>query len=282
MHERTSKLKQLIRNARSVKEKVSILKNYYNGIDCVILTAGPSINDYPIDTIRKFCNGKVIIAVKQTINILPDLVDFHLINPDNYQKYSSNTNNSIKLKVASDDSNTTPGFCEDILFLIDKNSIGKREKSVAATLEFEKYRLDKSTIRPWGPGIMYELGIYLPLLLGCSTIYVLGWDLGTPGSQSINRYYDSNIKNKRIDIFKEYLPNIYNKYLLRFVNKYNRFMFRFRDDIIINRPIITNNEALFIKNSTYDIYLWLQSHKHSLYLISDKSMVDKRIPRIDI
>jgi hypothetical protein len=284
MHQKTSKIKSKIRNASTLKEKIAILSNSYKDVDCVILTAGPSINDIELSQLRKFLKNKVIIAVKQTYNLVPDLVDIHLINTDNYQLYDFLENDPIKIKVSVDGIRAkTPCYHEDLNFFINKSVAVDKKDSLAYTREFAKYKILDSISRPWGPGIMYEIGVYLPQLLGCGKLFVIGWDLGVRKSDNIPRFYEKkSVLNLLETFFKQKMPNFYNEILLRFINKFNSFRFIFNKSVVLNKPVISRNEASFICDSSFELYQWLLSESVEMFVISERSMLDSRITRIQL
>jgi len=155
------------------------------------------------------------------------------------------------------------------------------EKSLAASLKYEKYLLTRSLNRPFGPGIMHELGIYLPLLLGCKEINIIGWDLGEPNNNEIKRFYEQrNFGKKMQRLVMDISPDFYNKVYVRIINRVNYLRYLLGDkNVVLNTPGITVGEAKFIAKSTKELYLWLKEKSINLNIISNTSMVDKIVPR---
>ncbi|EIX7200284.1 hypothetical protein MK455_001725, partial [Campylobacter jejuni] len=83
----TSELKKQILCCSNLSNKMDLLKNKYKGDICYILTAGPSLNDIDKKNIKSKLRDKLVFSIKQTFNIAPEIVDFHLLNPWNYTLY---------------------------------------------------------------------------------------------------------------------------------------------------------------------------------------------------
>jgi hypothetical protein len=284
MLSRTIDIKRMLSKAKSHAEKIEILRDTYKGEDCYILTAGPSINDYSSEYFQEKLKDKLVIAVKQTHDLLPGLVDFHLLNQFNYQKTEYTDSKPIVMKVGLEGTKLkTPGLFPDLEFLIDKTKTS-RDESLAGSLEFSDWLLDRGdNYRPFGPGIMHELGLFLPVLLGAKKIVVVGWDLGSPKTNEISRYYENDGMAKNIQKFiMDRSPLLYNKVVVRFMNMYRQQMFRFDNSIVLNNPGITVNEADFISKSTGPLYTWFENQGIELEIVSNRSMVDKLVPRVSI
>ena len=129
---------------------------------------------------------------------------------------------------------------------------------------------------------MYEICIYLAIHLGVKKINVLGWDLGSPKTDKISRFYESknSISDKFKMVFYKSSPLFYN-YVVRIIeNKVNLLKYRLGfKAIVLHKPRITKNEANFIAESTKAFYEWLQSKNIELFIFSSISMVDTIIPR---
>tara|TARA_B110000238_G_C16129409_1_gene440716 strand:- start:46 stop:900 length:855 start_codon:yes stop_codon:yes gene_type:complete len=281
MHKKTRLFKEKFIALRTTEEKIKFLKNSFKNEECYILTAGPSINEIEVEHLRKKLKDKLVISVKQTYNLIPELVDFHIINTDNYQVYDFSDNDPIKIKISlRNNAQKTPKYREDLSLFVDNTKTISKEHSLAGLMDFDNYLLDKTDLRPWGPGIMYELGIYLPVLLGCTKVYILGWDLGSKKVDNIKRYYErKSFLKKTENYLKNNHLNFYNKYFLRFNNHFNNILFYIDNNTVLNKPIVSKNEAVFIQKSTFKMYEWFLSKKIKLFIISSKSMLDKRIPR---
>lgn len=284
MRPQTKDIKKQLKEYKTLKEKVDYLKDKYKDEECYILTAGPSVNDYAAEYIREKLKDKLVISVKQTYNIAPEIVDFHLLNPCNYQPYNYDQHKPIVLMVEVAEINwKIPDAKIDLTFYIDKNN-AKKEKSLAITMDYEKYLLTNSLERPFGPGIMHELGIFLPVLLGCKKINIIGWDLGEPDNNEIKRFYESsNLQKKLEKKIMDFSPSFYNRFYVGIINKTNYYRFMLGNKkVILNNPGITDGEAKFIATSTKRLYHWLKNKGIDINIISKSSMVDEIVPRINL
>lgn len=276
----TSEIKKGFKSLHSLNDKVKFLKDKFKGEECYILTAGPSIKDYSSEYIKKKLKNKLVISVKQTYDLVGDIVDFHLLNPFNYRVYDYKKNNPIVVMVnLLTFQRFTPKSNEDLKFLIERKKC-KKQFSLAQTKEFEKHLLENNLIRPFGPGIMYEIGIYLAIHLGVKSINVIGWDLGSKNSNEINRFYENKSFLKKTEQkIMNLSPNFYNLIFIRFINMYNVLKYFLGKNHTLNNPGITVDEAVFISNSTKELYNWLLSKGVNLNIISNNSMIDKIVPR---
>lgn len=250
MHSKTKYIREKINNATSIEEKIKILEGAYEGETCYLLTCGPSFKESWNDEVRKLLADKLIISVKQTYIEAADIVDFHLLNSWNYQPYDYKEPRPIVLVERADDDPPTPGVQADLLFRIpDPRDFANR---LATTFAFDQWLLTKQIHRPWGPGVVYELGIYLLVHLGVKEVITMGWDLG-----ELNVPYMKHF-------FKEEQPG------------------SSKSDGILNKPRIRPFEVTDIAESTRALYYWLRSKGIYLYVVSDRSLVDPVVPRISI
>ena len=275
-------LKSDLQRVHSVNKKLKLLKDRFKDSECVILTAGPSFKDNNKVDLINLLKDKLVISVKQTVIGLEEYTDFHLVNPFNYVKYNNILDRTIKISLSANSIfYPIPFYDADInLKLIKDHSL---HESIAIKQNYEKFRLDKEVKRPLGPGIMHELGIYLPVLLGCKRIYVIGWDLGNKNDSLIERYYEKeNIFLKiRRSIILHSLP-FFNIFYNRIENLVRLGLFSIGIDVKINLPGVTIDEAKLIANSTNKLYKWLKSKNIDLYVISNRSLLDEIIPRVKI
>jgi len=132
------------------------------------------------------------------------------------------------------------------IFLPVVNSNQNFNNTLAVTKDFDSYTLEKTKDRPWGPGMMYELGLYLTHHLGVRNVYTIGWDLEKPGETKSTHFYDS-IKNQAS-------------------------LIRVSDPM---RPKeIEKNIA-----ASQNFYEWLKSQGVNLYIASEGSHVHEDVPR---
>jgi hypothetical protein len=282
MRSETNLLKEQIKCASSLTEKIELLRNAYNCDECYIISAGPSFKEIDPQVLREKLKDKLVIAVKQTYNLLKEITDFHLLNPYNYQPYEYISNEPIICYTEIEGLDyKLPLLKSDLKFTIPLSECSK-EKSLSVLRNFDDYLIENAHQRPFGPGIMHELGIYLPVLLGIKRVYVIGWDLGSAKSNIIERFYNKRNTNFITSYLIDNKPNVYNKYLVPILNKYNYFLFLLGYNRVLNNPGVAKNEASFIADSTWDLYKWYQEKNIDLFVISNISLLDKRIPRIQI
>ena len=70
------------------------------------------------------------------------------------------------------------------------------DTALCNTLEFDKYTLDKTILRPWGPGIISEVVFYMAVHLGVKSICTLGWDLTISDKVIEGKHFYDNVLKK--------------------------------------------------------------------------------------
>src|SRR5690606_5268941 len=89
----------------------------------------------------------------------------------------------------------TPNSRPDLMFDVPEPS--NLEKRLATTYKWDDFRFDHDLSRPWGPGVMYELVIYMWIHFGIKEVTVMGWDLGELDSKKMDHFFDQE-KNWRV------------------------------------------------------------------------------------
>lgn len=279
MRPQTLLLKRRLRQTQDLEEKLSLLKDAYQGEECFILTAGPSLNDYPREYLREILKDKLVLAVKQTVKLFPDIIDFHLLNQYNFQRYVTSETTITAMVRFRGSRAKTPVLYEDLSFYIDP-TLATTEASLAITKDYAVHTLEQTLDRPFGPGIMHELGIYLPVLLGVKTVNVIGWDIGQPNNNEIKRFYEGESLLKRVQRFiMHYSPTLYNSVYIKWENRLKLLAFLLGFDVVINNPGIVAGEAKFIAASTRELYRWYRDIGINMNVISTRSMIDSTVPR---
>lgn len=282
MKKQTLEIKKTLKNLTSLEEKIVFLKNKYAHQECYIITAGPSLRDIPPKILKEKLQDKLVLMVKQTFNVAPELADFHLLNSWNYTPYDYRQNPAtIVLMEKTPQDPATPGLQEDLLFNISgvAKHLSKEEKlanRLAQKVNFEDYMFEKQLDRPWGPGIMYELGIYLALHLGVSKIITIGWDIGEIGAKTMEHFYDTK-KPQILDKPKNLLTHNCTKSKKSWISQLKAKLFG--ETVIYNEPGFFDGEVELIAKSTRDLYDWLQQKGVALEVISTNSAVDACVPR---
>lgn len=154
--------------------------------DCYVVACGPSLKNYSKHKLQEFLKDKLVIAIKQGIELAPN-ADFHLVNDVNYTDYNY-LNNTTILYCQTNLINPPP-VEYNIKFTL-QNYNWDMNTSLSNLHNFDDFTFDKTgLIRPWGPGIFYELGIYLCVHLKVKKIITLGWDVN-----NLPKHFYKNMK----------------------------------------------------------------------------------------
>jgi len=185
MKQITKQLKQSIHSYDSIEERISHLKDKYKGETAYILTCGPSLSKHDIDELNNKLKDKLVICIKQSYNLVSDITDFHLLNTYNLSEYKWNDNSIVYWSLSK---SYAQGQLEKIVNLsapidlyipVINPPFINRNQTTQATENFDDfYMMQTQTEVMWGCGMMYELAIPLCILLGCTNIVAIGWDLG--------------------------------------------------------------------------------------------------------
>lgn len=177
------------------KSKIKMLKDSFKGEDCYILTCGPSIKEYDFDYLKEKLKDKLVFTIKQSIDDFESISNFHFFNSNNFSKFNNNScisiGSSAEFKYAMENSVWKDQKYDIFLKILQDKDY---TKTVAKSNSFDKWLLEDTIKRPWGPGIMYETVLHFAYHLGVSNIYTLGWDLEKPGTLKSSHYYDKTIK----------------------------------------------------------------------------------------
>lgn len=174
---------------RISEDRNALLKDAYKDEVAYVLTCGPSLNAVWNDALEDFLSDKLVISVKQALNKAP-FSDFHLYNEVRMDKYSYPMP-TIRLGVSQFQHDHAPHIHYPIFSY-------KYEEALFCTNDYERWLLDQSIVRPWGIGIMFELGLHLPIHLGCKKIVIIGFDMNDTGAF---HFYDDE-KQKDSDFYK--------------------------------------------------------------------------------
>ncbi len=248
MHPRTPGLMKRVRKAFRLSKKMALLKDAYAGETAYVLTCGPSINAFWDDRVRAFLKDKLVMAVKQTYDLGPEVCDFHILNSWNYMPYTYAEPRPIVIGERAPKDPETPGMNPDLMFSVPDPS--NFEQRLATSWHWDEWLFDRTYDRPWGPGVMYELCFPMLVHLGVKEIVTLGWDLGEKNVATMEHFFREE-------------PTGSNK-----------------SDGILNKPRIRPYEVGDIAKSTKSLYYWLRSKGIYLYVVSDRSLVDDIVPRI--
>lgn len=169
--------KEYLRTKRFVSE---VAKQQHEVI--FLITCGPSLSLFLENpSFRELLARNTCIAMKQAFNFFPSEVDFHVVNEIRYQNYNYQDSSAVVLSTGT----KTPEIKSDFHFPILEHSYSK---SVFVTNKYnENTLLKRPVFRPWGIGVMYELGLFLPHLLNCKKLVIVGFDMNPSGKY---HFYD--------------------------------------------------------------------------------------------
>lgn len=158
----------------------SILRNSYTGQTAIILTCGPSLSEVWNEELRAAACHYPIICIKQALHSANAEADFHLINEVRLEQYDYENPKTLRLSVSEFKEAAQPHIHYPIRSY-------RYEDAMFVTKDYETWRLDKRFDRPWGVGIMFELGLHLPIHLGCDRVIIVGFDMNQDGKY---HFYD--------------------------------------------------------------------------------------------
>jgi len=258
----TKKIKQHFKNFThlNTKEKLDFLKDKYKDETCYILSCGPSINENKIEEYREKLDGKLVFAVKQAYDLVPDLVDFHFFNCSNVPPMNKlgehYTYKTLPEPIAVGASNYPigtrwhPNQKLDIFFKIPvRTEIDG--KFLTETKDFDKYLIENQVERPCGPGIMFETILYTAVHLGVKEIVVVGWDIADDET---------------------------NKDDVSYTEDHKHFYGSTKD--LLNRGDMIPHKLQKERETSKDLYYWLKEKGIHLKLASKQSSLDECIPRV--
>ena len=262
MHKNTPTLISKVLQYENIPERLKLLENSYEGETCYIVSAGPSLKNYPTEYLKEKLKDKLVISIKQSFNVLKEIVDFHVLNFTNFQPYDWNNDTVVVWEVFEQyhpDMILSNGFSCDLMLPVVGNhesDIVKRiNESQAGTESFDDWTLDKTMNRMYGPGIMYEVVIHLALYLGVKEIRTIGWDIGDVS------------KFKQDDLYEDVWQD----------HSYDG-----SDNIKYAKTPMNYHEVNTVVKSVKYLSEWLKTKGVDFKIISDKNPADKSIERIEL
>lgn len=186
----------------AVTVKLESLKGRYRGRTLLVVSCGPSARHWE-EVRSRLPDDTVIACIKQAIFLCGKEASIHFFNAFNSQRYFPH--NRTALKVCVDDAKSPVCFnSRDLAFSLDPATCGGLSDSVASTGKFEAYTIERTgLLKPWGPGIIYEVVAYLSIFLGFQDIHTVGWDVASEpeqpagGATRIAHFYDSPLAASR-------------------------------------------------------------------------------------
>lgn len=173
----TGALLREIRLKSSIPEKVECMHNVYQGQTAFILSCGPSTKELAdsIDMHELF-KDKLLLSVKQASMLAPcDFLLYNHVRNDVCVRLDDDT-----ILVGSTDATRNKwhtqllSVCPDVWFGINGD-----QPQLVQSWDWESADFNNADpfLRPWGPGIVLDVGVWLALHLGCARIVIIGWDM---------------------------------------------------------------------------------------------------------
>ena len=264
MHHNTKHIKDSYQYAgiqMELVDKVRLLKDKYAGERCFIVGAGPSLKNYDVDDLKDKLKDELIITLKQSYELLEEIVDYQILNFSNWRTYNYKNNNPIIVWELFErnhiDIILQKNIKYDILLPTEGNwnedEMEKFKNSQCGSLSFDDWTLDKTVFRQFGPSLIFEMAIPLALYMGVKEIITLGWDIG-----DIDKFRETGEE----EIFQEHFDNSLKK-------------------IEYAKTSQTRLELETIINSTEFLNKWLKGKDVDLKIISDRNPAHESIERME-
>lgn len=181
---RSQAAQEYIKTLDCQSRKIELLRDLFKGEKCYVVSCGPTLLEHDQDSLKELLSNNLTISIKQAFDIFTQESDFHIYNCANLKSYNYMENRPIVVEASSVPSRLGP--C-DLNFFIRERDFNK---SISSTGKISDWDLSKENhLRPYGPGIMYEVVLYLVKHLGVTQCTSIGWDAFNP-SPSNQHFYD--------------------------------------------------------------------------------------------
>lgn len=274
MLRRTAELKNAVARSNDIFEKLRLLRGAYEGETGYIICCGPSLLNYERARLKAYLADKLVFAVKQAFTFLNEESDFHILHHSNAQRYDYSGCSAIVL-----DEDEGCGFSQpDVLFPKLPSNL---YASVSLHRNFDDYLLEQTPIRPCGPGILYEIGLYLGIHLGLRRLVIVGWDLYSSPEQ-LQQLMKGQIGQTH------YYEQDWRKYASWHDtavsdDSLSARLERFRKGEIINTlQYVPADDIVLTAAATPAIWKWAESHGMSLFRTAQSANVTSKIPVVDL
>jgi hypothetical protein len=247
-------------------EQLDALSGRAQGKDVFILSCGPSLSEYTADQLREYLSGSYVMVVKQAYDVAPDLADFHILNTWNSQRYDYSAHRPFIIREGAP--GDPPVFGESDLNLV-VNKPSALSEQLARKQNFGDFAFSRSLDRPWGPGVLYEIGFYLAEHLGARRVITLGWDVGMKNSSVMPHFYD------KPDRHRTAILAVAEK-MLTYAER-NRYLHE--NGVLYNKPRIIPDEVEACISASEGWNRYLSAAGIELIVVSSASLVSETIPR---
>lgn len=285
MHPRTPDIASNVRRAEDLAAQLDALRGGYTGQPCVLLTCGPSLGAVPPERLRASLTGVLTIVVKQAIDVAGPEADFLCFNSFNVRRYAVPSPSTIRVFSQEPTGRLPQHNRFDVRFLQARTS-GDLSESVAARRDFADHPLVAGSPRPWGPGILYEVGLHLVEMLECSELITIGWDVANDRGNNV--HFDDDVTQR--SFFDAGRANAYSMTGVRRrlprpvvnVARHARALGAHATGKTYNRVATAANEAGVVAASTGAAAKWLATTGTTLRVVSPSPHLDPSIERLEI
>lgn len=185
MNVRTPHVVAQVRAQETAAAKVAALRNAYRGQRCVIVTCGPSLSRIDSDRLRAALDGVVTIAVKQAVHVVGHQADIVCFNSYNVRRFSVSDRATLRVYAPEPSGMVTQHNRYDVSLPMAAHD-ADLTRSLAGIRDFARHELDRTLVRPWGPGIVHEVVLYLAVHMGVADVYTLGWDIAAGATANVH------------------------------------------------------------------------------------------------
>lgn len=264
MHKNTSSVRKNIGQYEDIPARVEALKDSYKDQDCFIVTAGPSLKNYTEEYLREKLEGKVVITIKQALNMLKGVADFHVLNFTNFEPYSySGSEETIVVWEVFEQYHPDMILQNKLKVDVMLPVVGNHESDIVRRINasqagqnnFDEWSLDKTLYRMYGPGLMYEVAIHLAVHLGVKSITTLGWDIG-----DTSKFTGSNLYE---DVWQDHY-------------------YEGDQNIQYAKTPMNFHEVNTVVNSVEPLSKWLESKGIDFAVISDSNPCSANVKRLEL
>lgn len=247
-------------------DQLDALANRAAGKDVFVLSCGPSLSEYTAEALRGYLKGACVMMVKQAYDIAPDLADFQILNTWNSQSYDYAPRRPFVVREGAP--GDPPVFGDSDLNLTVRKPSALSEQ-LARKQNFGDFMFTKTLDRPWGPGVLYEIGFYLAQHLGARRIITLGWDVGVKNSSVMPHFYDKPDPRKTAILAAAER--------LRTLAERNQFLHE--NGVLYNKPRIIPDEVETCISASEGWHRYLAAAGIELIVVSSSSLVSPNIRR---
>lgn len=245
----TKQLKKDIQKLESIEERLSLMKNKYEGETAFVTGCGPTLNKLDDKVFRSKLDNKLVLSMKQSFDFVgADFCDFHLMNTYNIKpgQYVYKDNIIIWGVSKSYADQQLQKIVNqqrplDLYWPIINPPFITKEQTINGSKNFDDMKLLESRCEvTWGPGLFYELVMPLLYHLGVRNLVTFGFDLN--------------------------------------VNQYQHFY----GEVKSSNCFPPNGESKQIIDASTEFYNWCQENNFTMKIVSDLNQFDNRFERIKL